>query len=366
MTTTEAVTTDRRDVLVEQLFQATIGAQDTLHVYLGDKLGLYDVLAAGDALTPGELAEKAGIASRYAREWLEQQACSGLLDVAADEADPDARRFRMPDGGAEVFCGPDSLFFFAPVAQLVVSLAQTLPQVLEAFKTGGGVPFEEYGEDIRIGIERINKPMFVHQLAQEWIPAMADIEERLRRTDPPARVADLGCGSGWSTLAIAQGYPDALVDGIDLDQASIETAIRKAAEHGLSDRVTFTCRDAADPELTGRYDLVTLFETLHDMAHPVPMLSAARALLADGGAMLIGDERVAETFAAPAPDLDRFNYGWSALHCLAAAMLDEDTAATGTVMRPDTVRRYAAEAGFGNVTVLPIEHDFWWFYRLDP
>jgi 2-polyprenyl-3-methyl-5-hydroxy-6-metoxy-1,4-benzoquinol methylase len=130
--------------------------------------------------------------------------------------------------------------------------------------------------------------------------------------------------------------------------------------------VSFVCRDAADPELAGRYDLVTLFETLHDMAHPVEALRTARHLLAPGGAVLVADERVAEAFTAPGDDLERFNYGWSALHCLAVALVEPDAAGTGTVIRPDTVRRYAHEAGFSTVTILPVKHDFWRFYRLDP
>jgi 2-polyprenyl-3-methyl-5-hydroxy-6-metoxy-1,4-benzoquinol methylase len=129
--------------------------------------------------------------------------------------------------------------------------------------------------------------------------------------------------------------------------------------------VNFACRDGADPALAGRYDLVTLFETLHDMAHPVDVLRAARQLLTPGGAVLVADELVAETFVAPGDDLDRFNYGWSALHCLPVAMVEADAAGTGTVIRPDTVRRYAHDAGFTTVTILPVRHDIWRFYRLD-
>lgn len=355
----------RRDALADQLFHATIGAQEVMHVYLGDRLGLYTALAKVDTATPAELATSTGIAERYAREWLEQQAVAGVLDVAEETADARTRRYRLSAGAAEVLCNPDSLDFLSPLAQLVVSLAQTLPRVADAFRTGAGVPFEAYGEDIRDGIERVNRPMFLNQLASEWIPALPDIEARLRRNDPAAHIADLGCGSGWSTIALAKSYPEAHVDGIDVDESSIEAARRNAIKAGCADRVHFACRDATDPDLAGRYDLVTFFETLHDMAHPVEVLRAARGLLAPSGAVLIGDERVAETFTAPGDDLDRFNYGWSALHCLAVAMVEPDAAGTGTVIRPDTVRRYALDAGFASVTVLPIEHDFWRFYRLD-
>ncbi len=354
----------RRDALADRLFHATIDADEVLNVYLGHRLGLYSSLAVAESASAADLAARAGIAERYAREWLEQQAVAGVIDVDEDSADPATRRFRLPAGHAEVLCNPDSLYFLAPFTALVASLAQAIPLVAKAFRTGDGVPYASY-PDIQAAVSQANRPMFLNQLATEWITALPDIEARLRATDPPARVADLGCGTGWSSVGLARGFPAIHVDGIDVDETSIELAQGNAAASGVADRVTFACRDASDPELAGRYDLVTLFETLHDMAHPVDVLRAARAMLAPGGAVLIGDERVAESFHAPGDELERLNYGFSTLHCLAVALVEPDAAGTGTVIRPATVRRYAGAAGFTKVTVLPIEHEFWRFYRLD-
>jgi SAM-dependent methyltransferase len=295
---------NRRDAVVEQLFLGAIGALETLHVYVGDRLGLYAALAGMPDLAPAELAERAGVAERYAREWLEQQAVAGLVDVVTDDGDPTTRRYRLPAEVAEVMTDPDSLNYLAPLASQAASLGQTVSAVLEAFQTGGGVPYAAYGDDLRRGIARLNRPMFLHQLATQWIPAMPDIQARLQRTDPPARVADLGCGSGWSSISLACGYPTARVDGIDLDEASIAEARRNAEQAQVGDRVRFACRDAGDPVLAGRYDLVMLFETLHDMADPVSALRAAGALLVPGGAVLVGDEKVAETFTAPGDELE--------------------------------------------------------------
>jgi SAM-dependent methyltransferase len=364
MTTT--VNIARRDALIEQLFLGAIGALETLHVYVGDRLGLYVALAEVPDTSPGGLASRAGIAQRYAREWLEQQAVAGLLDVVRDDGDPATRRYRLPPEVAEVMTQADSLNYLAPLAPLVASLAQTLPAVLDAFRTGGGVPYAAYGEDLRRGVARLNRPMFLHQLTADWIPALPDIEARLQSTETPARVADLGCGSGWSSISLARAYPDAYIDGIDLDEASVAEARRNAAAAGVADRVRFACRNAGNPALAGGYDLVTCFETLHDLADPVAALRAAAALLAPGGAVLIGDEKVAPTFTAPGDLLERFNYGWSALHCLPTGLSEPISVGTGTVIRPDIVRRFAREAGFSAVTVLPIEHGFWRFYRLDP
>jgi 2-polyprenyl-3-methyl-5-hydroxy-6-metoxy-1,4-benzoquinol methylase len=184
------------------------------------------------------------------------------------------------------------------------------------------------------------------------------------QAEPAALVADVGCGTGWSSLAIARAYPLVRVDGLDLDEASITEAHKNAAESGLGDRVNFEVRNAADPGLAGQYDLVTAFETVHDMADPVGALRAMRALVKDGGAVVIADEKVAEAFTAPGDELERFNYGWSALHCMPVGMVEPPAVGTGTVMRPATLRRYANEAGFSDVEILPIEHDFWRFYRL--
>jgi 2-polyprenyl-3-methyl-5-hydroxy-6-metoxy-1,4-benzoquinol methylase len=354
----------QRAALVERLFVATIGSLELLHVYVGDRLGLYRALAdAGTAMTSAELASAAGIHERYAREWLEQQAIAGMIDVESSASDSAERRYRLSAAHAEVLLDSESLNYLAPLAPGVVSLASTLPAVMEAFRTGGGVPYAAYGKDIQLSISHLNRPMFLNQLGTEWLPAMADVDQRLR-SQPPARVADLGCGTGWSSLAIAKAYPLVKVDGIDLDAASIAQARQNAMTSGLVDRLNFVERNAADLDLAGQYELVTAFETVHDMADPVGALRAMRALMAPGGAVLIADERVAEEFSAPGDELERFMYGWSALHCLPVGMVDPPAVGTGTVMRPATLRRYATEAGFNKVEILPIEHDFWRFYRL--
>jgi hypothetical protein len=154
------------------------------------------------------------------------------------------------------------------------------------------------------------------------------------------------------------------VDGYDLDEASIELARANAAETEVADRVTFHVRDAGDPELAGSYQLVTVFEALHDMSQPVEALRALRGLVADDGAVIVMDERVADTFTAPGDEVERLMYTYSVLCCLPVGLADTPSAGTGTVMRADTMRRYASEAGFADVEVLPIEHEVFRFYRL--
>ena len=357
---TDAV--EARDRLVERLFGATIAAFDLYHVWLGERLGLYRALAEGGPATASELAKRTGVAERYAREWLEQQAVAGIL-AAGGGADAASRRFSLPPGHDEVLLDGDSLNYMTPLALGVVGVAQALPQVRGAFTTGAGVPYEAYGIDTRQCISRINRPMFVNLLASEWFPAVPGLVDRLA-ADPPARVADVGCGTGWSSISIARGFPKAVVTGLDLDEASIDEARAHAEEAGVADRVTFEVRDAADPGLAGSFDLVCAFETIHDMVDPVAALRAMGALRADGGTVLVADERVADEFTTDVEDGERFQWGWSAVHCLPCALTDPPATGTGTIMRTPTLRRYAQEAGFAEVEVLPIENDFWRFYRL--
>jgi 2-polyprenyl-3-methyl-5-hydroxy-6-metoxy-1,4-benzoquinol methylase len=364
MTTASSADT-RRDELVERLFGSALGAMDLLCVYLGDRLGLYRALADTGPSTSAELASVAGVNERYAREWLEQQALTGILEAVDPDASDAERRYAVPAGHDEVLLDADSLNHMAPMAQLVVACALPIHTVLEAFGTGDGVPYADYGADLHEGQARFTQPLFDNLLATDWLPAVPSIHDRLTG-DPPARVADLACGLGRSSIAIARSYPKVTVDGIDLDQTSIERARQLLPASGVHDRVAFHCRDAADPELSGRYDLVTIFEALHDMSYPVDVLRTAGALLSDGGRVLVADEKTAERFALDAGDVERLYYGFSVLHCLPVGMVGENAAGTGTVIREDTVRHYAAQAGFATCDVAPIENDFWRFYLLTP
>jgi SAM-dependent methyltransferase len=357
-----ATAEERRDALLGRLFEAAVETFDVYSVYLGVRLGLYEPLAR-NALTPAELADATGTNERYVREWLEHQATTGVLSVD-DVGAGDGRRYRLPPGHDEVLLDRDSLAYFAPVIRMVVAAGAPMTALLAAFRNGGGVPYPDYGEDMRDGIADGNRPMHINLMAS-WLAAVPDVHARLN-ADPPAHVADLGCGSGWSSISIARAYPRAFVEGFDSDPASIARARENADREGLSDRVSFSLRDASDAGVAGRYDLVTAFETLHDMARPVEALATMRRIVGPEGAVVIADERVGDTFGAVGDATERYMYGFSVLHCLPASLADPPSVGTGTAMRPPTLRRYADEAGFQRVDVLPIENDFWRFYRLIP
>jgi SAM-dependent methyltransferase len=354
---------DDREALAERLVDDTTHALEALSVHLGLELGLYQALADLGPAAEAELAATAGIAPRYAREWLEQQATAGYLACDDPACPPQQRHYRLPEGHSEVLLDADSPYHAAPLAGMLASVARVLPQLLQAYRTGGGVSYATYGQQLRRGIAAVNRPMFLHELASTWLPAVPDLDQRLHSA-PPAHVLDLGCGLGASSIALARAYPRARVLGVDLDQASVAEARAQAAQAGVADRVTFTVGDAAQVDPGAPFDLVTVFEALHDMGDPAGALRAARALLAAGGSVLVADERVADAFTTPGDPTERFMYGWSILHCLPATLAEHPVEATGTVLRAPTVARWAAAAGFTGFEILPIDNPFWRFYRM--
>jgi SAM-dependent methyltransferase len=360
MTTTEIFAPERTDALVERLFDATVGTLELYSVYLGQRLGLYPVLR--EPVTPGELAAAAGLDARYAREWLEQQAVAGIVDVDDVAADSAERRYRLPAEYVGVLTDQHDPAHVAPFASMLVGIAGALPDVVEAYRTGAGVPYRRYGADFVHGQGGINAPAFRHELAG-WVAAVPGAAQRLGRIG--ARVADVGCGVGASTAALARAFPAADIDGVDLDRASVAAA-RAAVEPELRERVRFLEGDAVDLSATGPYDFVFVFEALHDMAQPVAALAGCRAALAPGGSVLLADERVAETFTAPGSAVERMMFGWSVTHCLPASREQQPSAALGTALRPGTVGQLAAEAGFARCTELAIENEFFRFYHLVP
>ena len=329
---------------------------------MGERLGLYRALAEGGPATSRELARRTGTVERYVREWLEHHAAGGLLGVDDPAAGPLERRYRLPPEHVPVLADPDDVRYQGYRGVELVRAARPLPDLVEAFRHGGAPPPLPWAPE---GRAEFNRALFLNLLGREWLPAEPEIDRRLRG-EPPARVADMGCGTGWSSIAMAAAYPRITVDGFDLDPDVVAVAADNAGRAGVTDRVRFTVLDAADPDLPGGYDLVTVFEALHDMARPVEALAGARAMLAEGGSVLVADEPVAEEFTAPGSEMDRYCYGWSVVSCLPSAMGDPGTAATGAVMRPATLAGYAQAAGFTRTEVLSISSEVWRFYRLIP
>ncbi|TDW79416.1 bifunctional 2-polyprenyl-6-hydroxyphenol methylase/3-demethylubiquinol 3-O-methyltransferase UbiG [Kribbella sp. VKM Ac-2566] len=353
---------DRTNALVERIFRNAGAALELYSIYLGERLGLYRSLAQQGPATSVELAERTGTNERYIREWLEHHAASGLVDVDDVTAAPTVRRYTLPPEHVPVLADPDHVDYHGYKGVELARAARMLPDLVEAYRTGDAPPHQPWEPE---GRAEFNRPTYLNLLGKQWLPAIPEIDERLR-ADPPARVADFACGTGWSSIAMARAYPRITVHGLDLDEDAIAAATRHALEAGLSDRVTYSVANASDASQSGRFDLVTVLEALHDIPRPVDALRSARQLLAPGGSVLILDELVEDEFTAPASELERYHYGWSLMSCLPDAMGDPESAATGAVMRPATLRRYATEAGFQEVQILPFHTSLFRFYRLIP
>jgi 2-polyprenyl-3-methyl-5-hydroxy-6-metoxy-1,4-benzoquinol methylase len=346
------------DAFALRLFTELLAAMSALNIYLGHRLGLFQAMAEGRQVTPRDLAARTGYADRYVREWLECMAVCEYVDY-----DPVTDRFSLPAEHAVVLLDNDHPKYAAAFFCFGPSFARILPSLMEAFRSGGGVPYEAYGEDAREAIGMGNRPMFVNEYVTRWIPAMPDIERRLRAG---GRVAELGCGVGWSSICLAKGFPKVRIDAVDADAASVQQAYDNIRAAGVADRITLHRAPAEEAPLTGPYDLVTAFECLHDMAYPVRALRRMRELASPDGAVLVAGEAAGESLGENRNFLGRLNYNVSVLYSLPQAMVHPGSAGTGTMLRPSTLRRHAEEAGFSRVEVLALETRHWRFYRLTP
>ena len=348
------------DEFAARLFASALGFADILAVHIGDRLGWYRSLAAAGPATATELAHRTASSPRYAREWLEQQAVTGVLQ-AEEGHDGAQRRFRLPAGAAEVLTDERSLTYLTPLARMLGAVGPALPDLLTAYRTGGGVSWADFGADAREAQADMNRPWF-----EELPRAFAGVDPiHAALTRQGARIADVGTGAGWSSIALARAYPELRVDGFDVDDPSIELARANARDAGLSDRVRFHNANGSGLSAFGPFDAAFAFECIHDMPQPVEVLAAMRAAVRDDGPVIVMDEAVAEDFSAPGDDLERIMYAYSLLICLPDSLSHSPSVGTGTVMRPDTLRGYAREAGFADVDVLPIEDfAFFRFYSL--
>jgi len=351
-----------RDRFLERMLRSARGTFDMFAIYIGQQLGFYRALTENDWTTSTQLAEKTATHGRYAKEWLEQQASVGILEAAPAD-DGQSHRFRLPAAHAEVLTESDSLNYLAPLAQIVVGASRPVSEVVRAYRNGNGVPYSAYGKDLIEGQAGMNRAMFLQLIGSEWLSSVPEVHTKLQEK-PRVKVADIGCGFGWSSIGIARTYPHARVDGYDLDVPSIEAARRNARESGVGDRVHFFVQDAGELEESGTYDLVTAFECIHDMSDPVGVLRTMLNLAADDGCVVIMDERVADRFRPNGDEVEQLFYGFSVLHCLPVGMAEQPSAGTGTVMRVDTLKGYAADAGFCDIDILPIENYFFRFYLL--
>jgi 2-polyprenyl-3-methyl-5-hydroxy-6-metoxy-1,4-benzoquinol methylase len=324
-------------------------------IYIGDRLGLFKILAESGPMTIHELAEKSGLKERYLREWASSMVASEYLAY-----DPTSRRISMSPEQAMVLAQENSPVFVGGMAQMIPDHYRILPKIIEAFHRGGGVPYTEFSEDTFEGTERLFRPGYINFMAQQWMPAMPDVFEKLQRG---AKVADVGCGRGAALLQMAQAFPNCKFFGWDNFPPAIEYAREKARQSGLAERITFEVRSATDLPQSGDFDLTMTCDCLHDMVTPEGCARAIYGALKPDGVWFCIEPNVADALEANISPLGRLFYSVSTLQCMTCS-LAYNGAGYGTAMGAGNVRRVAELAGFHQFRKLPIENPFNQYFEI--
>jgi SAM-dependent methyltransferase len=306
-------------------------------VVIGHRLGLYRAMAGAGPLTPAELAERTGTAERYVREWLAAQASGGYVAY-----DPVSERFSLPEEQAFALADPDGLAYLPGAFQLALASLKAEPRIAEAFRTGAGVGWHEQDAEVFDGCEMFFAPGYRANLVQSWIPALDGVEARLQAG---ARVADVGCGHGASTIIMAKAYPRSTFVGFDYHQRSIDWARKAASDAGVSDRVRFEVAPADSFGGDG-YDLVATFDCFHDMGDPAGAATHIRRALADDGTWLLVEPAAGDHLKDNLNPVGRLYYGFSVLLCVPNALSQQPKAVLGNQAGEARTRELTAAGGF--------------------
>ena len=306
-------------------------------VVIGDKLGLYQAMAGAGPLTSAELAEQTGTSERYVREWLNAQAAGGYVTY-----DPATKTYTLPPEQASCLADESSPTFLPGAFQVIAAVLKDEPKIADAFRSGEGVGWHEHDPGLFEGTERFFRPNYAAHLTTQWIPALDGVEENLRRG---ARVADVGCGHGASTILMAQAYPRSRFVGFDFHEPSISWARKAASRAGVADRVHFEV--AASKSYPGTdFDLVAFFDCLHDMGDPVGAARHVRASLANGGTWMIVEPFAHDHVEKNLNPVGRMFYAASTLICTPASLAQEVGLALGAQAGEARMREVVTSGGF--------------------
>jgi len=338
--TTSSVSAVDTDKLMQFVFRAVDEVGATLNaalVVMGDKLGWYRALADAGPLTPSELAARTGTAERYTREWLNAQAAGAFV-----EYDPVGGTYTLPPEQQVALTDASSPAYLPGFFQIALGSVVDSPRLIEAAKTGAGIGWHDHVHDVHEGCERFFRPGYNAHLVAEWLPALDGVVEKLGQG---ARVADVGCGHGASTILMAQAFPASSFVGYDYHDESIATARKRAAEAGVGDRVQFEASLAATYPGSG-YDLVTTFDCLHDMGDPIGAARQVRATIAPDGVWMIVEPRAGDRVEENLNPVGRAYYAFSTLLCTPASLSQEVGLALGAQAGEARIKDVVLTGGF--------------------
>jgi 2-polyprenyl-3-methyl-5-hydroxy-6-metoxy-1,4-benzoquinol methylase len=357
MTTQQTIDQAKANAFVGKVLADTTGLAVTAMSSIGDRLGLFKSLAEQGPATSEELAERAHINERYAREWLGAMASAGYL-----EYDPAAHRFTLPLEHVPVLAQEGGPVFFGGVQEEFVGLVGPINQLMQAFRSGGGVPMEAYDPSTWEGVTRFTSSWFENLLVPVWLPAMPEVGAKLERG---ALVADVGCGQGKALIKLAQTYPQSRYVGYDNFAPSIQQATANAQAAGVADRVRFEQRDVSEG-LPEQYDVITTFDVVHDAVNPRGLLRAIRNALRPGGRYVCLEINSSDRLEENIGLLGALFYSCSVLYCMTTSLAHHGEG-LGTVGIPESkMRELCAEAGFSNVRRVPMENPFNILYEVTP
>jgi 2-polyprenyl-3-methyl-5-hydroxy-6-metoxy-1,4-benzoquinol methylase len=357
MTTQQTIDQTKADAFVGKVLADTAALAVTVMSSIGDRLGLFKNLAEMGPATSEELAERAHVNDRYAREWLGAMASAGYL-----EYDPAPRRFMLPPEHVPVLAQEGGPVFFGGVQEELIGLAGPVNQLMKAFRSGGGVPMEAYDPSTWEGLTRFTSGWFENLLVPVWLPAMPDVQAKLERG---VLVADVGCGHGKALIKLAQTYPQSRYVGYDSFTPSIEQAKANVQAAGVADRVRFEQRDVSEG-LPEKYDVITTFDVVHDAVNPRELLRSIREALRPGGSYVCLEINSSDKLEENIGLLGAFFYSVSVLYCMTSSLAHHGEG-LGTVGLPESkIRELCAEAGFSHVRRVPMENPFNILYEITP
>ncbi|MCW3033576.1 MAG: class SAM-dependent methyltransferase [Solirubrobacterales bacterium] len=307
---------------------------------IGEKLGLYKAMAGAGPMTSAELAERTGVAERSVREWLGNQAAGGYVTY-----DSESERYTLPDEQALALADEDSPFYILGLYDSIASIYADEDRILEAFRSGTGMGWHEHDDRLFRGTERFFRPGYRAHLVADWIPALDGVQEKLERG---ARVADIGCGHGASTIIMAEAFPNSEFVGFDYHDASVERAREAASAAGLGDRISFAVASAKNFPGQG-YDLVCVFDCLHDMGDPAGASAHIHDSLAEDGAWMIVEPFAGDSVAENLNPIGRVFYGASTVICTPASLAQEVGLALGAQAGEERLSEVIKSGGFSTV-----------------